>query len=148
MGLYAIVGNDTNTASTTQLGVQQPASALKRIKISYLELGSDASADSSFKTLYKRSTTAGTSTAFTPTLLDPADGAASAVGCVNFSAEPTYTANSEVLALAGHQRATVQWYAAPGGEIVIPVTNNAGIGAFSAVAATPFNQVGVIHFSE
>lgn len=148
MGRYVLTGNDTNTAATTQASISQPASALKRIKIGYVEVGSDASADAAFKSFLQRTTAAGTSTAATPQLRDGADGAASAVAGINHSVEPTYTANAVMLAIAGHQRSTFQWYAAPGAEIIIPLTNNAGIGLLSSVAATPFNQVFCIEFEE
>lgn len=148
MGAYSIYGQDTNTASTTILQLRQPASALKRLKIHYVAAGSDASADSAWEAVLQRTTANGTSTSVTPQLLDPADGAASATAGAAHTVEPTYTSNAVMLSLAGHQRATLQWYAPPGAEIVIPVTNDAGIGFQSITAATPFNQVVTFHYSE
>lgn len=148
MGIYAGIGNDTNTANTTQFSLSQPASALKRLKLKFVEAFSDATADNAYKASIRRTTAAGTSTAFTPTKLDDADGAASAVFGVNHSVEPTYTANSELLLVGGHQRSTFQWWAPPGGEIVVPVTNNAGLGFLTAVVTTAFNLVFTVHWEE
>jgi len=149
MGNYNVSGQDTNTAATTIVAINQPASALKRLKIYYASVGSDASADSSAETVLQRITTTGTvGSSITPQLLDPADGAASAVAGQAHSVEPTYTAGAIMLSFFGHQRATLQWYAPPGGEIVVPVTNNAGIGVQSITAATPYNMGVVLQYSE
>ncbi len=148
MGVYFIDGQDTNTASTTVLALNQPASALKRLKVGYLSAGSDVSADSAFEAVLQRISTAGTSTSVTPQKRDPADGAASAVAGEAHTSEPTYTANEIMLTINGHQRATFQWYAAPGREVVIPVTNNAGVGYQSITAASAFNQIVGMEFEE
>lgn len=147
-GAYSANGNKTIAASTTLMGVSQPASALKRLKIFFIQLGSSATADNAYKATVKRSTAAGTSTSWTPTLLDPADGAASAVSGYNHTVEPTYTASSELLIIDAHQRAVYQWYAAPGSEIIVPVTNSNGIGIFTSSVTTGFAQDGVVHWYE
>lgn len=148
MGMYNVSGQDTSTAASTILGLNQPASALKRLKLSYVSSGSDASADSAYEAVVQRITTTGTSTAVTPQLLDPADGAASAVAGQAHSAEPTYTSNAIMLSVFAHQRATFQWYAPPGGEIIVPVTNNAGLGYLMVTSGTPFNIGVVFQYSE
>jgi hypothetical protein len=148
MGFYSAHGQDTNTANTTVLGVSQPASALKRLRISYVSAGSDATADNAFEAVLQRTTAAGTSTSVTPQKRDPADGAASAVAGQAHTVEPTYTSGEVVLSISGHQRSTFQWYAIPGHEIVVPVTNNAGVGFQIITVTAAFNQVVIFEWEE
>ena len=149
MGTYHGFGQDTSTAATTIVQLKQPASALKRLKISYIEIGSDASADSAYEAVMKKTTTAGTpGSTFTAIARDPADGAASGVFNVAHSVEPTYTANAEHLAIFGHQRSTFQWYSMKGHEIVIPVTNDAGVGLLVNTSASAFNMGASIEWEE
>ena len=68
-------------------------------------------------------------TAVTPSLLDLADRAAQSAGGENHTAEPPYTSNQELLEIPLNHRATFRWVAAPGGELITPATNNAGVGA-------------------
>ncbi len=113
-----------------------------------MQVGSDASADNAFEAALRRTTAAGTSTAYTPVARDPADGAASAVFGYAHTVEPTYTSGADVLPIFAHQRATFQWYAAPGHDIVIAVTNAAGVGYIVVTAATAFNQGVSIEWEE
>lgn len=141
MGAYHGFGQDTNTAATTIVQLKQPASALKRIKLNYISVGSDATADNAYEAVIKKTTTAGTGgTAYTPIARDPADGTASGVFRFADSAEPSYTASADHLSIFGHQRSTYQWYAAPGHEIILPVTNDAGVGFLINTVTTGFNQ--------
>lgn len=149
MGIYTGHAEDTNTGSTTQWGLKQPATALKRLRMKYLMVGSDATADNAYEARVRRTTgVAETATAFTPTLADPADGAASALFNFNHTVEPTYTANSELLVVAGHQRSTYQWYAMPGSELVVAVSNSAGLGFITLTVTTAFNQLFTVHWEE
>ena len=68
-------------------------------------------------------------TAVTPSLLDLADRAAQSACGENHTAEPTFTSNQELMEIPLNHRATFRWVAAPGGELITPATNNAGIGA-------------------
>ena len=78
----------------------------------------------------QRITAVGTAGAsVTPTLLDIADRASQSAVGENHSSEPTYTSSTELLEVPLNHRATFRWVAAPGGEIITPATNNAGIGA-------------------
>lgn len=141
MGVYSAFGQDTSTAATTIVQLRQPASALKRLKLGYVSIGSDATADNSYEASLKRTTANGTDgSSFTPVPRDPADGAASATFGVAHSVEPTYTANADQLPIFAHQRSTFQWYAEPEGEIVIPATNNAGLGCLINTVTTGFNM--------
>ena len=152
MRTYAASGNRTLATTTnnkTILQVAQPASALKRIAVTYCEFHSDATADNAYTIQVQRITAVGSGgTAFTPTILDPADGAASAVARIADTTDPTITASSQLLQLGGHQRATVMWYAPPGGEIIIPATNSVGIATVCTVVSAGFNQVQTVHWTE
>src|SRR3989337_2729161 len=102
---YAIDGQDTNTAGTSILGLTSAATI--RPSIYDLICGSDATpADNAAEYVLQRNTAAGTSTAFTPVALDPADPASLAAAGQNHSAEPTYTAAALLLNWAQNQRAT------------------------------------------
>lgn len=148
MGAYFGFGQDTSTAATTIISLNQPASALKRLIISHLEIGADATADNAYEASLKRISTAGTATGFTPTLRDPADGAASGVFGFAHTVEPTYTAGADQLVVFAHQRANYQWYAAPGHEIIIPVTNSAGVGLLINTITTAFNMGAGLEWEE
>jgi len=152
MRKYSASGNrtlSTTAGSDTIIQLLQPASALKRLAVGFLEFHSDATADNAYTIMVKRITAAGSGgTTFTPTLFDPADGAASAVVRINDTTDPTITASSQLLQLGGHQRSTVMWYAPDGGEIIVPVTNNAGLVTQCTTVTAGFNQVQTIEWSE
>jgi len=119
------------TASTTaSLGSLVAGASPRRGKIVEATIGSEATAaDNPFLYLFQRITTAGTSTAVTPSAIDPGDTvAANAAGGQNYTIEPTYTAGLVMLRLPLNQRATFRWVAQPGNEIVWPATQNNGIG--------------------
>lgn len=148
MGKYHSWGQDTNTAATSLFSLSQPATALKRLKLGYLHLGSDATADNAYEGVIKRGTADGTFTAGVENPRDPADGTASAIAGFAHSVEPTYTSDSEQLAVFAHQRAAYQWYAAPGAEIIIPVTNDAMIAYITNTVVAAFNQGFSIEWEE
>lgn len=149
MGAYQGYGQDTSTENTTIAQIKQPSTALKRIKIDYLQVGADVSADSAYELNIQKTTTAGSGgSTFTPIARDPADGAASAAFRYADSSEPTYTSGGIHLPVFGHQRSTFQWYAQPGHEIVIPVTNDAGIGVRVITSGTPFNMGVALEWEE
>ncbi len=130
---YSVVGTDTNTAATTMLGVTSAATV--RPAIYELVIGSIATpADNAWDFFLQRYTVAGTSTAFTPVALDPADPASLASAGVNHSVEPTYTANAYLGRFSGNQRATFRWVANPGSELKMPATAANGIGLLSQTA--------------
>ena len=106
------------------------SAATIRPRLYDLLIGSVATpADAATRFAGMRMTALGTEgSGFTPTALDPADGASRAdCGQGVFGGEPTITANSELLELSMNQRATVRWVAAPGGEIVAPASANNGL---------------------
>lgn len=147
-GKYSIDGQDTSTAATSILSLGQPGTAAKRGAVYYVSTGSDATADNAIELVIQRCSALGTSTAVTPQALDSADAAATLLAGEAHSAEPTYTANAILLNISGHQRATIQWYAPPGGELIIPSTNNAGVGMQVITVTTAYNLVSCWHYSE
>jgi len=64
------------------------------------------------------------------TTIDQADTAVGTAFNINFTAEPTTTANSSRWTLALNQRASFRWTVNPGGpgELVVPATNITGYG--------------------
>jgi hypothetical protein len=145
---YAVTGTDTNTAGTTQMGVTSAASV--RPQIFYLAISSATTpADNAGEYFIQRYTAAGTSTAVTPQTLDPGDPASVATAGVNHSAEPTYTSGAILLRIATNQRATYQWYASPGGNLVMPATASNGLGLLAnAVGGSAVAMAYTIHFTE
>ena len=112
-------------------------------------LGSSATpADNAIQWFLQRYTAAGTSTAVTPTALDPGDPAATSTAGQNHSVEPTYTASLILFHLALNQRATHRWIADPNGPIVIPATANNGVGLYPVNAAFTGNVDAAIMFEE
>ena len=124
------------------------AAATRRLKLYDLLVGSEATpADNPFTWLIRRCTTVGTATAVTPQALDPADPASICTANENYSAEPTITANSELLDIPLNQRATFRWVASPGGELVVPATANNGLLLSTPVASAVLVSA-TAHFSE
>ena len=151
MAKYAIDGQATNTAATTILQYNADATRPRRSKMAYLTLGSDATpADNAAEYNIQRFTVVGaTTTAVTPQPLDPADAATEMDAFEDSNIEPTYTANAVLLNFMANQRATFQWYAAPGYELVGPATASNGLGLLSVTVAGSAVNVGcTIHFEE
>lgn len=73
-----------------------------------------------------KQTAAGTTTGVTPVLLDGSSGAARLVAEANYTAEPTVTASSSVFYTGVNQRASYRWVASPGGEFIVPATDENG----------------------
>lgn len=85
-------------------------------------------ADQTYEFDLSRQTAAGTATTATPQTIDPADSTAAAtVGNANYTAEGTITASSSLMYVGINERASYRWVCAPGSEIVVPITNNAGV---------------------
>lgn len=147
-GNYSVSGSDTNTASTTILGIV--AAATVRPRIYDVVLSSTATpADNAGNYSLKRTTTAGTATAVTPQALDSANPAAVTTAGKAHTAEPTYTAGSDVLYISTNQRATFRWVAAPGGELVVPATANNGIGLLvNSIGGSAVTVDAMFHFTE
>ena len=136
MARYAQTFSRTASTNTTVGSmVASSGTALRRGKLYELTVGcSGAPADNIFQWGVGRITAAGTSTAVTPTAVDPADTAYLGLAGQNHTVEPTYTAGQTVLTIDLNQRATFRWVAAPYGELVYPATNANGFGIRTPVA--------------
>jgi hypothetical protein len=144
---YSIDGRDTNTASTTILGLTSAATV--RPKIYSILVGSYGTPnDYAAEYALQRYTVAGTSTAVTPQALDPGDPAALASAGEAHSAEPTYTANAILLTIPKNQRATILWQCKDGKELVLPATAANGVGLVVVSVSTAYTEACTIHFSE
>jgi len=138
------------TASTTaSLGtVGADATRPRRGRFYDLIFGSEASpADNAFLYIVQRCTALGTSTAVTPSPIDPADAATESDAGENHTVEPTYTANLVLLSVALNQRATFRWVASPGGELVYPATASNGLGIQTTTASAVAISA-TVHYNE
>lgn len=130
MARYSVSGNATNTASKTMLGIT--GSTTKQLRVKEFHIAFDATpADMATRFQVKRSTAAGTSTAWTPVALDSSAATATFTAGYNHTVEPTYTANAVLLDIAVNQRQGYDWYALDAEEeLVVPATASNGLGWF------------------
>jgi len=137
MSRYAVSNGNAGTqqANTTtyktQIGLTAAtgATTLRKAWIYDVMFGADGTpADNAMSYKLDRQTTVGTATSATPAPLDAGDAAALITCNVNHTAEPTVTAATQLIEVGVNQRASYRWVAAPGGELVVPATNTAGIG--------------------
>ena len=99
------------------------------------------STDFQIKVGLSRYTADGTGTAFTANLNDTVDLASGATTKTAHSAEPTYTANQDMLSYPLNQRAPWRWVAQDGKEIWAPATAANGLGSQLITSANSI-QVG------
>jgi hypothetical protein len=80
----------------------------------------------------------------------PIDGDAASIldGAEDHTAEPTYTAATELLDQIINQRAAFRWVAAPGGALLIPASANNGIGFCAFHASYTGSAEVTAHFEE
>lgn len=147
---YSGIANATNTASTTVPMFNLTGAATTRLRVYDFVSGSDATpADNAGKFSFRRTSAAGTTSAtFTPTALDPADPASLATFATAWSANPTVTANSDLLQVAHNQRATFRWVAAPDSEFVVPATAGAGLALMAVVTSGAVNYAWTLLWAE
>lgn len=128
MAGFAVTMQDAVTSTPVTLGgIQRGAS--KRVFLGVFTISASGTpANNSILWTLQRTTTAGTHTDVTPAPHDTADAASITTAGENFSAEPTYTASTELWENGINQHAAFHWVARPGSEIVIPDTANAGLG--------------------
>lgn len=117
-------------AAATKTALVLTGTAAQRGWISYFRISATGtpSSDVNAELQIRRSTAAGTTTAFTPTPVDLADPASVIVAGVNATVEPTYSAGflDDVFF---NPRAVIPWSAYDQlSELVIPATAAAGIG--------------------
>ena len=125
------------------------ATTLRRGFVYDFMFGSDGTpADNALVYKLDRQTSVGTGSAAVPAPLDPGDAAGLLVGTTNNTIEPTVTAATQLVEVPVNQRASYRWVAAPGGELVIPATNVAGIGARAKSPAYTGTVGCTLHFIE
>lgn len=113
------------------------------------EFGSSATpADNAIQWFAQRFTAAGTSTADTPTALDPNDPAATSAVGVNHTVEPTYTAGAILWHMAINQRANRKLNLDPDAPLQVPAVANNGIGFFPVNASFVGTVDFQIYFAE
>lgn len=125
------------------------ATTLRRVMIYDIMFGTDGTpADNVMTWKVDRQTSVGTGTTLTPSPLDTQDAAALIVATGNVTIEPIVTAATLLLELGMNQRASYRWVCAPGGELVVPAVNVAGIGARAKSPAYTGTATCNMHFWE
>lgn len=139
MPAYTITARAATANPRTIARIGHDASAVQRGNLNRMTISSSGTpADNAIIWTLQRCTTTGTMTSVTPALRDPADGAADLLGGENATAEPTYTASTEMFDNAINQRATLIVVYDDRNEITIPATANNGLGLKSThPTATP-----------
>lgn len=143
MSAYTIVGQDTNTASTTQIYVVNQATTPVNLIFSEIDIGSDASpvdAASEYVVRYvtdENATPGGTS--LTPRPLRREDRAALATAIEGPTGEPTYTGTVNLLMFGINQRTTWRWVAVPGREFVSADAEDEGFSLFTVGTTSAHN---------
>jgi hypothetical protein len=121
-----------------------PATPTNRARVYDIIVGCDATpADQATDFYFGRTTAVGTEgSGFTPNNLDNGGPAGNHDFGVAHSAEPTYTANKELLRFSLNQRSTFRWVAvAPEYELLLIATQNSGGGLKSSSSTgTPTTQ--------
>lgn len=143
-------GTQQNLTTTykTQLDITAAtgATTLRRGWLYDLMFGVDGTpADNVVVWKADRQTSTGTRTAVTPPPLDAADAAILLTCGANTTIEGIVTAATQVLEIAVNQRASYRWVAAPGGELVVPATNVAGIGVRAKSPAYTSTVTAAVH---
>ena len=145
---YSIDGQRAVSSPTKSLLGLTGATTI-RPNVYDLYLGSSATpADNAILWYIQRYTAAGTSTAVTPSALDPADPAATSTAGQNHTVEPTYTAGAILFHLALNQRASVRAALDPMAPMVVPATANNGLGLYPVHASFTGNVDSTIYFAE
>lgn len=141
--------NTTTYKTQMSLTAATGATTLRRAAIYDVMFGADGTpADNAMVFKLDRQTSLGTGTAATPAPLDGGDAAALITGNCNSTIEPTVTANTQLVEIPVNQRASYRWVAAPGGELIVPATNVAGIGLRSKSPAYTGTVSGALHYVE
>ena len=151
MERYSAHGTAAVGANKTVVNLFNPvASPINRARLYDIVIGCAATpADQATKFFVSRTTAVGTEgSGFTPNNLDSDGPAGECDVGVAHSVEPTYTASKELLIISLNQRATFRWIAAPGSELIIPATQNAGIGIKSSSATGTASHEVAILFEE
>lgn len=118
-----------NVASATDTVCTLTAETTTRGWVYFFCVSSAATpADNTIEWIVQRVTAVGTATAVAAAPLDLAEATELCDFDENHTAEPTYTAATEVFDNAVNQRMSLQWNSNPEGELVLPATAAAGFG--------------------
>lgn len=125
------------------------ATTLRKAWINYFALGTQGTPTDNVVVLkIDRQSSTGTGTTATPAPLDPTDAAALITAMVNHTAEPT-TIAGVMFEEPVNTRATFQWVAIPGNELIVPSTNTTGIGLrYKSPSLTTTDALLTINFIE
>jgi hypothetical protein len=148
---YACTGASVLAASPgkTALNVFQTSNTVRGRLYDVIFGSSGTPADSAFTWRLSKSTAVGTEgTGVVPIALDSGDPAALYDGAQAHSAEPTYTAATELLEIPLNQRATFRWVAAPDGEFIGPATASNGWGLAAFHASSVVASEATFHWQE
>lgn len=129
-GRFSAQGDQTVTSSYLTVAALISAATI-RPEVVAITLGTNGTpADNALSWLLQRCTAAGTSTAVTPSAIDPAfEGLHLAAFGSNHTSEPTYTSAKHPFPLPPlHQKNSLVWQVYCGEGIVLPATANNGIG--------------------
>ena len=151
MAKFAATGDRaTSTTLATVLGWNAVSTTkLERLRFFFLSVACTGTpGDVQIEILVQRYSADGTNSAITPKPIDFADAASLSVAGDNHTVEPTYTAAEVMLWDSFHQRGRLVWYAAPGGEIVTPATNEAGLGIQTDASSGTPTAVATMHAEE
>ena len=134
---YAVTGTqagvETDSGETILNLMTTIASPLSRAEIYYFTVSAGGTmADQLQTVILQRTTAVGTEgTGVVPAKLDLGAPTGSFDGAENHSAEPTYTSATEFWEEDVHIRALAQIQLQPDGHILLPATQNAGVGMTS-----------------
>jgi len=144
---YSVTGTDTNTASTTILGITG-GTGIRPLVYEVIIGPNSAPVDSYAEYVLQRTTAAGTSTAVTPQALESSDPAATTASGMAHTVEPTYTANAILLQLPVYSRSTMRWQTLPEFGLKVPATSANGLGILVTAVGTTQTVRCVMHFEE
>lgn len=151
MERFATNGSATVGASASTLAniFENISSPYTRLRLYDLIVGAGAATADATSLFYVGRTTAqGTAgSSFTPNNLDNGGpGGQASVGQGTFSGEPTYTSSKQLLYFSCHQRNTVRWVCPEGSELIVPATQNYGVGVRSSGGtSTAVYTAGALH---
>lgn len=141
--------NTTTYKTQIDLTAATGATTLRKAWIYDVMFGADGTpADNAMAYKLDRQTSTGTRTSATPAPLDSGDAAALITAGVCTTIEGIITSATQLLEVGVNQRASYRWVAAPGGELVVPATNVAGIGLRSKSPAYTGTVLCSINFWE
>lgn len=143
MGYYAIPGLQTIGAAYKTAAQLNATGTTKRGKVYEIMIGASANPNATdtfvqWDVSRISATGAGAYTAWTPTQLDPADGASVLASGINSTAEATtVTANSSVWNVGVNQRGTLRWVASQESQYIIHAAS-AGAGVILRGLSTTY----------